>query len=120
MRELRPEQARKDSYVFISHSRGSRILIDAWQTVTASLAVEGKDEKVSANVADWRRALQEKKLTIFMLSNQLPLLQLGREPPVVTDQNHRVLRSERHPELGRAGRGARRLRRRPARHQADG
>ena len=31
-------------------------------------------------------ALQEKRIPIFMLSNQLPLLQLGRDPPEITGQ----------------------------------
>lgn len=79
-------EVRKDSYAFISHSLGSRILIDAWQTVTASLAVGIGGKDVPPNIADWQRALQDESLTIFMLSNQLPLLQLGREAPEVTGQ----------------------------------
>jgi hypothetical protein len=45
-----------------------------------------QQENVSANVADWRNALRDQTLTIFMLSNQLPLLQLGRDVPEVTNQ----------------------------------
>lgn len=81
-----PTEVRKDSYVFVSHSLGSRILTDAWQTVTAGLVMEAGMKNASPNVADWRRALQDETMTIFMLSNQLPLLQLGREAPAVTNQ----------------------------------
>jgi hypothetical protein len=82
-----PDEVRKDSYVFISHSLGSRILTDSWQMVTAGLVMQEKLPGASPNVAQWRDALREKTMTIFMLSNQLPLLQLGREAPAVTHQS---------------------------------
>lgn len=81
-----PTEFRKNSFAFISHSLGSRILLDAWQSVTASHAVGMGAMGLSPNVADWQDALQNGSLSVFMLSNQLPLLQLGREAPVVTDQ----------------------------------
>jgi hypothetical protein len=81
-----PIEVKNDSYVFLSHSLGSRILTDALQLVTASMAKIEKRENVSENVAEWRDSLQQETLTIFMLSNQLPLLQLGRDPPEVTNQ----------------------------------
>jgi len=67
-------EVRKDNYVFISHSLGSRILTDALQLVTASMAEIEKQKTVSTNAAEWRNSLREQQLTIFMLSNQLPLL----------------------------------------------
>jgi len=76
-----PTEVRRDSYVFVSHSLGSRILTDALQIVTAALAQEAKRKDATGNVAAWRDALRDQALTIFMLSNQLPLLQLGRDPP---------------------------------------
>ena len=84
--EYPPTEVREDSYVFISHSLGSRILTDALQLVTASMARIELEENDSSNVADWRKALRDQTLTIFMLSNQLPLLQLGRDVPEVTNQ----------------------------------
>ena len=81
-----PTVLRKDSYVFISHSLGSRILTDALQSVTATMAQTAASKNPPANVAAWRDALRDETLTIFMLSNQLPLLQLGRDPPEVTNQ----------------------------------
>lgn len=84
--EYPPAEVRRDGYVFVSHSLGSRILTDALQLVTSSMAEYEKRDNVSENVAEWREALRDQTLTIFMLSNQLPLLQLGRDAPEVTNQ----------------------------------
>lgn len=83
--EFSPSQVGQDTYVFVSHSLGSRILTDALQTVTASIS-ESYEENATDNLRAWRDALRAEALTIFMLSNQLPLLQLGREAPAVTNQ----------------------------------
>ena len=83
-----PEQLRNDSFVFVSHSLGSRILTDALQDVTDAVA-KSTDEVASENsqiAAQWGDGLRALDLTIFMLSNQLPLLQLGMPAPVVTNQ----------------------------------
>lgn len=68
-----------DNYVFVTHSLGSRITIDALQSI-AEIAKE--DVRLSKSLA----ALQHKKFTVFMLSNQLPLLQLGQTTPSVRGQ----------------------------------
>jgi hypothetical protein len=68
-----------DDYVFVTHSLGSRITIDALRRI-AEVAKE--DVKLSKNLAE----LQHKKFTVFMLSNQLPLLQLGQLAPSVRGQ----------------------------------
>ncbi|RQW88437.1 MAG: hypothetical protein EHM79_05735 [Geobacter sp.] len=68
-----------DRFVFITHSLGSRIVVDTMQYL-ATLAQS--DPRMSA-CAD---ALKHKKFTVFMLSNQLPLLQLGRPVPEITGQ----------------------------------
>ena len=81
-----PDEVRKDSYAFISHSLGSRILTDAMQSVTSAMAQMEKQKGASKNIAGWLDALRDEKLTIFMLSNQLPLLQLGRGSPAVSNQ----------------------------------
>jgi len=67
-----------DQYAFISHSLGSRIIIDGMQRI-ASL-VDQRDP-------DFRYALQNKEIPIYMMSNQLPMLQLGRKLPDVSNQN---------------------------------
>ncbi|MCP4769242.1 MAG: hypothetical protein GY875_23665 [Gammaproteobacteria bacterium] len=83
-----PDDLRNDSYVFISHSLGSRILTDTLQTVTATVAYgQGEKSDETLKVAtQWVDTLQNEPLSIFMLSNQLPLLQLGRPAPMVTNQ----------------------------------
>ena len=58
------------------------------QSVTAAVATERNElsQAESGNAAAWVDALKQESLTIFMLSNQLPLLQLGRSAPEVTHQ----------------------------------
>ena len=80
-----------DDYIFISHSLGSRITIDGMQRIAGMLpnqekiraAANVKTAGVSEKVI---QALRNKRIPIFMLSNQLPMLQLGRELPEVTGQ----------------------------------
>jgi hypothetical protein len=91
----------KDNYVIISHSLGSRIAIDGMQRIAAILAAPQKQlssesklftEKQLSSVQKVYfttkaiQALQNKRVPIFMLSNQLPMLQLGRELPEVAGQ----------------------------------
>jgi len=77
-----PEQIINDNYVMVSHSLGSRIVIDGLQYIAAFFTTNDgeikKQLKKSQNVIN---ALREKHIPIFMLSNQLPILQLGRELP---------------------------------------
>jgi hypothetical protein len=78
-----------DDYVIISHSLGSRIAIDGMQRIATLLA--SPQERVPANqkITLSRKAieaLQSQRIPIFMLSNQLPMLQLGRELPEVAGQ----------------------------------
>lgn len=79
-----------DDYVVISHSLGSRIAIDGMQRIAHLLANTAKFEDPSRGVVITKKtieALQNKKIPIFMLSNQLPMLQLGRELPEVAGQH---------------------------------
>jgi hypothetical protein len=69
----------QDDFVFITHSLGSRIMLDALQRIaTAVRKAPGFQEKA--------RGLQNKRLLIAMLSNQVPLLQLGQAAPEVSGQ----------------------------------
>ena len=80
------EHVVNDDYVMISHSLGSRITIDGMQRIAHLLAnvkqyaIPGQNVDVTDRVIE---ALQNKHLPIYMLSNQLPMLQLGRELPEV-------------------------------------
>lgn len=72
----------RDDFFFITHSLGSRITIDTIQ----SFATENKNSMSPAMHEKIRAAVADKKFTVYMMANQLPLLQLGRAAPVVTDK----------------------------------
>ncbi len=82
---LNASQVVEDNYVFVSHSLGSRITIDGMQFITAEIHNAVKDKKVDG-YADLITGLKSKTIPLYMLSNQLPMLQLGRELPKVTNQ----------------------------------
>ncbi|WP_139225155.1 hypothetical protein [Nitrosomonas sp. Nm34] len=93
-----------DEFVFISHSLGSRITVDALQWIAnifsdiskldAALAENAQIPQSTAptalqtntmsNFLEKRHLLQQKEFMVFMLSNQLPLLQMGQLKPEVT------------------------------------
>ena len=72
----------QDRAFFITHSLGSLITIDTIQSFAHQMA-QNPD---SAKVRTVRHTLRDKDFTVFMLSNQLPLLQLGRPPQILTDK----------------------------------
>jgi hypothetical protein len=78
-----------DDYIIISHSLGSRIAIDGMQRIATLLAAPQKyapaNQKITLSTKAIQ-ALQNHRIPIFMLSNQLPMLQLGRELPEVAGQ----------------------------------
>ena len=59
-----------DQYAFFTHSLGSRITIDGLQRIATLL--DKRD-------VGFRETLKHKKIPIYMMSNQLPMLQLGRK-----------------------------------------
>jgi hypothetical protein len=73
-------RAALDDFVIISHSLGSRAVLDALQRLT-NLPV-GTDPRLQG-IAD---SFRQRDLQIFMLSNQLPLLEAGREGQQVVNQ----------------------------------
>ena len=76
-----------DDYAFVSHSLGSRIVIDSMQQIAEKFGKRNAQTKVfEGQEAIFLREFQKKKIPMYMLSNQLPLLQLGRELPDVTGQ----------------------------------
>ncbi|MDC0357244.1 hypothetical protein OAO01_00380 [Oligoflexia bacterium] len=89
-------QLAEDNIAFVTHSLGSRLVIDALQLAAGRYApVQGLGGIAAgqtfspSNEENFNLLLEElknKELQIFMMANQLPLLQLGREKPAVTDQ----------------------------------
>ena len=75
----------KDNFVFITNSLGSRITIDALQQIAEKIThlPKGNDKVQKA-----LELLRQKEITIFMLANQLPLLQLGRKAPLHVGQRN--------------------------------
>jgi hypothetical protein len=67
-----------DDFVVVSHSLGSRAVIDAMQRLT-NLPVRA-DPRLQRIADDFRN----REIEVFMLSNQLPLLEAGREGQQVT------------------------------------
>jgi hypothetical protein len=74
-----------DHFAFISHSLGSRIAIDGVQRITTSLEKKGGKggDVYQKNII---AELKNKKIPIYMMSNQLPMLQLGRKLPEISNQ----------------------------------
>jgi len=72
-----------DSFFFVTHSLGSRIVLDALQStaeeIDAALAT-------SPDAAGLKAQLQDQPTTVFMLANQLPLLQAGFAPVPVAGE----------------------------------
>lgn len=78
-----------DDYVIVSHSLGSRITIDGMQRIAHLLANQQEYATAAVKTVATQKsieALQKKRILMVMLSNQLPMLQLGRELPEVAGQ----------------------------------
>ena len=69
-----------DDHYFVTHSLGSRITIDTIQ----NFAGLNTDDRVEAGSRDIRKLVRDKEFTVFMMANQLPLLQMGRDVPEIT------------------------------------
>ena len=75
-------RARIDDVALITHSLGSRATMDALQRI----ATRAADEEIGEDPDALRLldTLQESELQLFMLSNQLPLLEAGQDPKEIT------------------------------------
>jgi len=72
----------QQNILFITHSLGSRIIMDALGEIVEALA----DDRTVAGHPALVAGLQQKEMTVFMLSNQLPFLQIGLPSPAVAGQ----------------------------------
>ncbi|MEY4718623.1 MAG: hypothetical protein RL563_1241 [Pseudomonadota bacterium] len=79
-----------DSYAFVSHSLGSRITIDGLQSLASML---GHSENAPYFTA-LTNVMKNKEIPIYMMSNQLPMLQLGRSMPEIINQQTEYCRAE--------------------------
>lgn len=78
---------KKNDYSIVTHSLGSRIIIDSLQWVAEKVSIARKEDLSNElNVLRMLEALKNEEISIYMLANQLPLLQLGREKPKITNQ----------------------------------
>lgn len=72
--------------MFITHSLGSKILMDTLTATSDNISmVENNPAAAKGDLAAIRR-LRDKSLTVFMLANQLPILQIGHPLPKVHNQ----------------------------------
>jgi len=97
--ELEPsiESMKNDHYVFITHSLGSRIVIDGFQRLARMMANQNNERRNEGDIvlADkFVRSFRELRIPIFMFANQLPLFQITREKPEVTGQYDVYCRAE--------------------------
>jgi hypothetical protein len=80
-------KADTNGIAIISHSMGSRISIDALQTAVTRFAER-------PNYSEMSKKSRTKPVYLYMLSNQLPLLQLGQPLPEVYDQLQSYCRAD--------------------------
>ena len=66
-----------DEFAFITHSLGSRITTDGLQRLTRVLEEEGRNRPAVRRIV---QSFKDRDVKVFMLANQLPLLQSGLEP----------------------------------------
>lgn len=72
----------RDDYFFVTHSLGSRITLDTLQ----SFATDSNSALPGSRLESIRGIVRDKDFTVFMLANQLPLLQMGRAEAKVTGE----------------------------------
>ncbi len=82
-------QLAQDHFAIITHSLGSRIILDTLQSIARN-----NDPINDQNRQSLRRTLQQTTIPIYMLANQLPLLQMGFDRPPVVGQIDDYCRAE--------------------------
>lgn len=78
----------RHNIIFITHSLGSKILMDSLTDIvnTISSVEIQQDIKQHRDAKLIIEELKNKEMTVFMLANQLPILQISSPKPVVTEQ----------------------------------
>lgn len=78
-----------DEYAVVSHSLGSRIVIDGMHSFAqlVAKATNGELSQLESSLAKgFVAGFQQKTIPFYLMSNQLPLLEMGEEPPEVVNQ----------------------------------
>ena len=89
------ENLQKNHFAIISHSLGSRITLDGLQRIAALFGnVQNIDRDKYEHADELVQTFKELRIPVFMLSNQLPMLQLGRKLPAVTGQGDAYCRAD--------------------------
>jgi len=83
-----------DKLAIVSHSLGSRITIDAMQNIAQKIGSIAASKQATSIESRFIEEFRSRKLPLFMLSNQLPLLQLGRTLPEVVGQKEAYCKPE--------------------------
>jgi len=76
----------RDNYAIVSHSLGSRIVIDGMQSIVTRMSDTYSPELASVKAA-FIENFQQKNIPFYMMSNQLPLLEMGQAAPKIVGQN---------------------------------
>ncbi len=91
------ENLERDEFVFITHSLGSRIVTDSLQRRETRLE-EILNADLSADeqqrLRDLVEVIKNKRLSVYMLANQLPLLDIATGPPEIAGQYDAFCRAE--------------------------
>jgi hypothetical protein len=74
-----------DEYAIISHSLGSRIVMDGMHSIAQRVG-KATDGRLSEIEAGFINTFQQKRIPFYLMSNQLPLLEMGQQPPEIIDQ----------------------------------
>ena len=89
LKHAEAEDLAEDEYIYITHSMGSRIVVDTLQQDVEEIdRLLGSDTTPQDRQTGRRvlRAFQDERIRVYMLANQLPLMQLGRDAPQVVGE----------------------------------
>jgi hypothetical protein len=76
-----------EDFAIVSHSLGSRIVIDGMKSI-ASRVSKAQEGGSSFTETEFIRDFQKKRIPFYLMSNQLPLLEMGAVAPEVVNQHN--------------------------------
>ncbi len=82
-----------DKYSIVSHSLGSRIVMDGMHSIINNFNEKAKTHKTSME-SEFIEGMKKQNISLYMLSNQLPLLQMGSKPTDVTGNQSKYCESD--------------------------